>query len=604
LTPETLIPQTAGDEKIGDHRSAIRPKSHKWTRVDQLLSYAILAGGLIALVVGTYQIITSHSPVPKWDEWHEINPIATAPDHHPPVSWLWSQHNEHRLPFYRLLLLADVHFFHGNHWIMFIGILAVQWTFLVLLAWLLSWCGLRGTMWRSAVGLAAFCLFCPTQWENFTWGLQILFFLPPLLFTLALLGLLRCAGSPDTSKIRWMYVALSVLASGAATYSIGNGAAVWPILALIAVALRIPLRVMALYLAAGCAFVGSYLYHYVSPNPDLAPMESIRHPLGLLKFATAYLGVALPPWVKLRNAVAISTGGLGLLAAAAMVLWLVRRRQWRSPLPMFLAGLMLFCVATAFITGLARLGLGLDAAFASRYQTFNLLFWFSVAVCWLLILSEMSQPWRTPVLAAIAFTTLLAASQFPLPLRAGQLITRRSEAAATSLLTGVADRKALALLNTDPDMVWRESGYLRQQRLFMFSGWWRGSMGEPAVAAYRIGGEERCAGAIDLLETVPREDLVDPASGGLRIAGWATDRTSGDAIGKLLIVADGRISGFAVGGLQRETKGSKAFLRNSRFVEWSGSARPPAGTATLDVYAIDNRTGLLCHLASSPIQSR
>jgi hypothetical protein len=570
---------------------------------DRLLSYAILGAGLLTFFVGAYQILSSHSPVPKWDEWHEIHAIASAPDHHPPLSWLWSQHNEHRLPFYRLLLLADVHFFHGNHWIMFLGILMVQSAFLMLLAWLLWWGGLRADMWRNGVGLAAFCLFCPTQWENFTWGLQILFFLSPFLFTVALAALLKYSCTPQESSHQWTYLALSILACGAATYSIGNGVAVWPIVIFIALALRLRARVIAMYALAACLFVGSYLYHYVSPNPDLSPLVSIRQPLSLFRFIAAYLGVALPPWISFRNTVAIATGCLGLLAATGVMVWLIRRRQWQKPLPLLLLGVMLFCIGTAFITALARVGLGLDAAFASRYQTFNLLFWFSVATSWLLIFRELRPPWRTSLLASIAVTMVLAATQFPLPLRAGLLITHRSEAAATALLTGIPDRKALSLLNTDPDMIWRDEEYLRQQHLFMFSDWWRGQLDELVTDAYRIGPSEACQGQISLLEPVSREDLLaGDESAGLRIAGWAVDRASGDAVRKLIIVADGRISGFAIGGLQLETKGSKSFLKKSRFVEWSGSVRPPAGAGAVEVYAILSGN-LLCRLARLPVQS-
>ena len=42
--------------------------------------------------------------VPIWDDW-DLVPTATG---HQPVTaqWLWSQHNEHRVPIPRLLLLA------------------------------------------------------------------------------------------------------------------------------------------------------------------------------------------------------------------------------------------------------------------------------------------------------------------------------------------------------------------------------------------------------------------------------------------------------------------------------------------------------------------
>ena len=141
--------------------------------------------------IGARQIVTSHSLVPFWDEWTEIDAIATAPHHQLPLSWLWSQHNEHRVVFYRLLLLADIHMFHGKHWISFWCMLAVQILFLVCLAWMLHFCGVKGTLWRAIVGLGGFALFCPAQWENFSWAFQISFLLPGFFLLLAVSAWVR-----------------------------------------------------------------------------------------------------------------------------------------------------------------------------------------------------------------------------------------------------------------------------------------------------------------------------------------------------------------------------------------------------------------------------
>jgi len=141
----------------------------EFPRIDKLLSHVILACGICTVGIGATQIVTSHSLVPFWDEWTEIDAIATAPHHQLPLSWLWSQHNEHRIVLYRLLLLADIHVFHGKHWISFWSMLAVQLLSLACLAWMLHFCGVRGTLWRAIVGLGGFALFCPAQWETFPW---------------------------------------------------------------------------------------------------------------------------------------------------------------------------------------------------------------------------------------------------------------------------------------------------------------------------------------------------------------------------------------------------------------------------------------------------
>ena len=59
----------------------------------------------LAMSVAALALVATYgSNVPSWDDW-DIVPTATG---HQPVTleWLWSQHNEHRVPVPRLLLLA------------------------------------------------------------------------------------------------------------------------------------------------------------------------------------------------------------------------------------------------------------------------------------------------------------------------------------------------------------------------------------------------------------------------------------------------------------------------------------------------------------------
>ena len=622
LIPKTLTRRFTLNQAVGE--TAFAPSSttgqdaRKPLRVDQLLSYVILACGLLTFVVGSYQILSSHSLVPMGDEWTEIDAIATAPHHQPPLTWLWAQHNEHRVVFYRLLLLADIHLFHGKHWISFWSMFAVQCALLGLLVWLLRREGLRGTLWRAITGLGAFCLFSPSQWQNFGWAFQISFLLPGFFFTLALLGLLEYERSAGPSKRRWIYLGLSILAASAATYSNGNGVVVWPLLFSAAAVLRLRLRVLLAYAVSGFAVIGSYLYHYASPPYHSSPWQSIRHPLALLDYTFKYLGVALPPWIKIRDALAVSTGAFGLLAALAAAAWVLTRPQWRKPLPVVLLGLMFYSLTTAFITALGRIGFGADQAFESRYQTYNLLFWFSVFTLWLLIVDEMAPFLRTAMLIASPIVMLFAAGMlFPLCLRASQLKTLRSEAPALTLIIGVPDKQALAMLYPDPSIPWRDAEYFREQHLFMFSGLWYGHMDEPLASVYHVGSEQLCAGQVSVVEPVPPEDsLTGQDTGGLRVSGWAVDRPSEKPIRSLVITADGTIAGFAVGGLQLQlfvdyrnkiagkTEGSKAFLKKARFVEWSGYAHPAPGTPAMEVYAIGNRRNELCHIATVAVPKR
>ncbi len=92
----------------------------------------------------------------------------------------------------------------------------------------------RGTLWRTGVGLAAFCFFCPSQWENFMWGFQVCFVLPQSVRNSVICGLLLYWSGfadehPDRSQSS-KFLVLSILAALGANYSLSNGNLLWPLL--------------------------------------------------------------------------------------------------------------------------------------------------------------------------------------------------------------------------------------------------------------------------------------------------------------------------------------------------------------------------------------
>jgi hypothetical protein len=577
-----------------------------YSRMEQFLSFLILVAGLITLLTGAKLILEARSPVPMWDEWQEIDVVAMAPHHQPPISWLWSQHNEHRVVFYRLLLLADIWFFHGKHSISFWTMLAVQCVALALLIHLLWMTGVRGSLWRVIAGFAAFCLFCPSQWENFGWAFQISFLLPGMFLLAALWGMLAYERTAQTGRTGWLAIALSILAASLATFSNANGVVVWPALIATAAVLRLRVRVLVAYGVSGLVLIGCYLYHYVSPGYHSSPWQSLHHPLAIFGYAARFLGVVLPPWVGIRDIVALSTGTLGILAALSAALWVFTHDRWRKPLPAAMFGLMLFALATAFLAGLGRIGFGSSQAYQPRYQTYNLLFWFSTVTLWLLFAERSLPLLRKTLVSAMPVVMFLAAGLlFPLCLRAARLRTSVSEAAAVTLVAGVPDKKGLAVLYPDPAIPWRDAVYFRQQRLFVFSGSGLDHMGEPLASVYRLDSAQNCEGRVYRLQPVLAEDsLSGQDTDGLRVSGWAVNRPSGDPARSVVIAANGHIAGYAVGGLQPEVSGNKELLKKSRFVDWSGFARPEPGATQLDFYAVMNRPEQVCYLATVAFASR
>ena len=184
-------------------------------RATSALSYLIFLGGGITVGIALYMVIICYTSLPWSDGWAQI----FAPAHGEKlfsVKWLWEQHNEHRLLIPKLFLALDLRLFHANQKLLLSTIFIVQ----LLHLWLLSWSmrclgGWPGPAWRTGTGLAAFCLFSPTQWENLTWGFQTCFVLSGLFATLSFIGLLLYwrGLSQKSQSHGWKFIALSVLAA-------------------------------------------------------------------------------------------------------------------------------------------------------------------------------------------------------------------------------------------------------------------------------------------------------------------------------------------------------------------------------------------------------
>jgi hypothetical protein len=177
-------------------------KGESASHISAPLSYLILLGGLVTVVVSAYMVMSTYSSLPRWDEWAMVDHLAT--NHGGSFAWLWTQHNEHRIVFTKLFFLIDASVFRGSQIFLLLCVFLGQLLQVALLSaslWVLG--GMRGPAWRTGAGLIAFCMFCPIQQENLVFGFQIGFILPGLMASLSTLSLLllhRSSGEHDGRK--------------------------------------------------------------------------------------------------------------------------------------------------------------------------------------------------------------------------------------------------------------------------------------------------------------------------------------------------------------------------------------------------------------------
>src|SRR5271157_519015 len=99
------------------------PTDPQDSRLSVRLSYAVLLAGIGAGIASAYIIVTTYSALPHWDEWALFDHLATGST---TLSWLWAQHNEHRILVPKIFFLIDVYVFRGTQAFLLTSIFFVQ----------------------------------------------------------------------------------------------------------------------------------------------------------------------------------------------------------------------------------------------------------------------------------------------------------------------------------------------------------------------------------------------------------------------------------------------------------------------------------------------
>jgi uncharacterized membrane protein SirB2/HAMP domain-containing protein len=345
------------------------------------LDTAILTLGITVGVISVALTVRCYMPCPFGDEWVVIDSIARG---HGPSSWSWlfGQHNEHRIAIPRALIWLDLVRFHGKNVSLFTEIylvLLVQWIAICYALERLT--DFPNALKRTLQGLFAFCIFHPNQNENLTWPFEISFVLPSAIASVALL---LVAFFPRSRRpwIATTYVALSPLVAG---LSLASGLLIGPVTICFAILRRLPYRLVMITLTIFLLSVGAYLWSYKSPDPANSAQSALTDPKGLLVYVLTYFGAS---WTKILPHKERTLALLSIICFVAIVIHSARNRRPLSAFEWFCiaeCSLMLFI---ALATAVGRLKFGVGQAYASRYQTPAMLYW--GALCSLIIIAA----WR------------------------------------------------------------------------------------------------------------------------------------------------------------------------------------------------------------------
>jgi len=302
--------------------------------------------------------------VPVLDEWALVPRLQALAQRNARsfLALLWTQHNEHRIVFPRLVLLALSAITGWN-------VVTEVYLSLFLAGLLLASLGLiytracRGSLWGFVP--LSWLVFSLGQWENILWGWQLIFYLQT---AAAVLGVYFLAGNSLRSLI-W-----AILCGIVASFSLSNGLLIWPVGLLCLVLSRASKRYLVLWSLVGTLVVVGYLQGYTLPSRHPSPMLAFSQPLTTARFFLANVGAPLGGGdVELSEIV-----GTYLIVLLLVFLYTRLRATKRtsiripgSDIP--LLSLVLLSLLSSTLIAVTRVGFGhLDWAINSRYITITL----------------------------------------------------------------------------------------------------------------------------------------------------------------------------------------------------------------------------------------
>ena len=531
--------------------------------------------------------------VPFWDEWEMIPLLESARRGQLSIDALWAQHNEHRIMLPRLVWLAIAEVFGWNEPAMVAFNIVTAFGTLIVLALLI-----RRTVGRVAPAaanwvllVASFLTFSFAQWENWTWGWQATIFLNVFAVTLAVWLLSRWNG-------RWAGLLAPIAASVVGALSFGAGLvflALLPAAVLLAPGERTRWTRVAQTLVVGaivviCAAVYLTGWHHPSYHPSVG--TCLAEPASFARYVLAYLGAGIGAQGA-RSAVTWGAAGIALFAGCAA--WLAFGPLPRRDAVLPWALLAAYAAMNAAITGIGRVGFGVEQALSPRYVTMAMLFWVSLAA--VVALSGKGFIERRGAIARLAFTgfvaaaALLAARTYASSWRGGEQGLASREAilrlgADCVRHADVAPDACLQRVYPNPETIRARVPILRELGVGPFAA--RGL--ERPLAAYALV-EER-GGQIDGLTVTQSLDVEQVA-----VHGWAADPMRRRPPATVLIAVDGDVIGRTAPAFRRRdvaTALGRAFRQSGwRFL--TPAFQFGAGSHLIEAYAVvdDNRLARL-----------
>jgi hypothetical protein len=405
--------------------------------------------------------------VPFWDEWAFIPDLKKSAAGTLGVADFWRLHNEHRLFFPRLVFLPLAHATHWNlraEMILSVVLAAVIFVLVATLMKRTLYPFGRG-VYLLAIVAAAWFVFSPIQYQNWLWGWQVQWFLSDL----AALAAVAVLSSWPATRPAWLGVVCGIAAAVVASYSLASGLLIWAACLVVFVRRQRLRAYLPVWLVAASITIGAYLVGYRKP-PQTPPLTAfLHHPGAFAAYLFRYIGGPL-----------FGNNGFSALIGAALVATFLGAAAFlalRAPAAFERAiawvALGTFALLAAALTGIGRVGFGVDQSEASRYTTTSTLFLVSTLA--LVLVALTSRPAirsvrrpaavAVPVLAVVLVAGLVGSYRAGLAGMNGNHSAMEQDRLCLQHVLGPEDPCLNGVMPGGGLPTWNLLRYLRQARL-------------------------------------------------------------------------------------------------------------------------------------------
>ncbi len=394
------------------------------------------------------------------DQWAVVSLLHLTSHGSLTLAALWAPHNENRMLFSNLLMIA---LNLADHVEVRIDLVASACLLLLALTVLMWTHGRTTKASKWVVVPAAFAVLSLNQFATTLSGFAVALYLVLLCLTVVLALLSVCERRPPAF---WGAVAIAVVAS----YSSAQGLGIWAAgLIFILVSFK-DWRRLAQWTSAAIVVVIVYLINLGAVGLHGQGTSVLHHPAQSVAFFALLVGAAIPTAsrIGLTPEALAGIGAVLLLVAAVTAGWWLGHREDGAQLALPLA-LVGFGVAVDALVTIGRAGHGFLYAESPRYIWVNL--WL-VAGVWLGAAELASRRPRAPgwiglALAAGALTLVLVGLGYPAGIKGGAQARTRDLAAAalTASYRSAPAEQVVKVVGIPPGEFRRLAGYLRAAHL-------------------------------------------------------------------------------------------------------------------------------------------